>query len=93
MIQGECLGQQILLTIRVRTETNSLDSTDRPLSYWPTAGIVKLGQKLDSEAIRGETRPSKHLFKPSEQIRRTSLQVRLREVKSLHPSDTVSQKK
>ena len=39
--------------------------------------------------FRGETKPSKRRFKPSGQIRRTSLQVRLSEVASLYVSETV----
>ena len=38
--------------------------------------------------FRDETKPSKHRFKPTEQNRRTSLQVRLSEVASLYVSKT-----
>ena len=37
--------------------------------------------------FRGEIKPSKHRFEPSEQIRHTSLQVRLSEVASLYVSN------
>ena len=46
-------------------------------------------EKNDLEAIRDETKPSKHRFRPSEQIRRTSWQVRLSEVASLCVSTAV----
>ena len=48
-----------------------------------TATSETRGQ-FDSDTISGETKPSKHRFESSEQIRRTSLQVRLSEVQALH---------
>ena len=44
---------------------------------------VTRGQNWIQRQYRGETKPSKHRFRPSEQIRRTSWQVRLSEVASL----------
>ena len=54
-----------------------------------TAQIETRGQNWIQRQFRGETIPSKHRFKPSEQSRRTSLQVRLSEVASLYVSETV----
>ena len=44
------------------------------------------GKNWIQRQFRGETKPSKHCFVPSEQIRRTSWQVRLSEVASLRVS-------
>ena len=90
MIQGECLGQQILLTIRVRTETNSLDSTDRPLSYWPTAGIVKLEVKNWIQRQFGVKQSPRNTSLGSLGRTHVLFVVRLSEVKSLQKKSVYS---
>ena len=47
------------------------------------------GQNWILRQFRGEIKPSKHRFKPSEQMRRTSLQVGLSEVASLCVSNAI----
>ena len=79
---GSTVCRQSGLEKTVRVPVHLL-ATFKLVNVARIAQSENLGQKWIQRQVRGETKPSKHRVKPSEQTRHTSLQVTLSEVASL----------